>query len=125
MVRNKNRLYLALSHHPPGGVQGHHHQSLLFLPKTLDLSCPGQLDAWRFRAVRDEGSDRWGYRGAPAPARTTMLGALVLLGKTTLSGEELNEMLQAVPLRDIDNCTVWTNEAIQVCTSVHLLSMDC
>jgi hypothetical protein len=114
MPRNKNRIYLAVYQHPNGAEGGHHHQALLLVPKTPSLAEPQTLDAWRYRAVRDQGSDKWSYHSQTAPVRNMSLGAVVLLGKTSMNGDEVAEILRKVSLKDTDNCTVWTTEAIQV-----------
>jgi hypothetical protein len=111
MPRNKNRLYLAFY------AGAHHHQALLLLPKTPALAgaaTGGDAPAWRFHAVRDKRMDRWAFVAEQAPARTRALGALVLLGKTTASAEELRHMLRGVPLAEIEDCTAWATAAIQV-----------
>jgi hypothetical protein len=111
MARNKNRVYLAL-YRPmtAAGADtqvGHDHQALLLAPKA-------GAAAWRFRAARGGGDDRWRYCAEHAPLRSSMLAALVRLGKTTLGGPQLDEALRAVPLKRVDNCTVWATEAVHV-----------
>ena len=125
MTRNKNRIYLAL--YARTGPQSHiHHISLLVSPKKPD---PNGNNTWRFHVMNIPNPayvtmQEWQYQALLVLGRTTRLIALVLLGKTVKSGEEIGQILTAVDIVQ-DNpswtCKEWVFSAIEVSQLSHLI----
>ncbi|KIN98250.1 hypothetical protein M404DRAFT_853188 [Pisolithus tinctorius Marx 270] len=118
MARNKKRIYMSL--YARTGSQEHiHHFALLVSPKN---PTGNNLSTWRLHAMNRPNpayatQQEWQYKPAIVPGRTTRLLALVLLGKTQRSGEDISNILTAVELVQDDpswTCKEWVFGAIEV-----------
>lgn len=83
---------------------------------------PDDNNTWRLHVMNRPNPNRpstqqeWVYDPLQIIGRTSRLLALVLLGKTEVSGEELSEMLDAVEMTQDDrnwDCTTWTLGAVR------------
>ncbi|KAJ8469979.1 hypothetical protein ONZ45_g16707 [Pleurotus djamor] len=112
---NKNRIYMAFY----ARTDEKFHMGLLVMPKTV---AGNEKTTWRLHAInRPDPSrriqQRWDYEGDAVPARTPRILALVLLGKTEMSGRSVSDLLGAYvkPKQDdpMWNCKLWVFSAIE------------
>ena len=118
MTRNKNRIYMAL--YARSGPQGHiHHVALLVSPKNPDAN---SQNTWWLHAKNKPNpayavQQEWQYEALKVSGRTSRLIALVLLGKTERTGEDIGNVLTEVELVQNDSswtCKEWVFSAIEV-----------
>lgn len=114
-ARNRRRIYMAFY-----ARRGHdnYHTAILVSPKKAK---PDDTSTWELHVrnrpnpTRPTGEE-WVYDPVQIARRTGRLGALVLLGKTKMSGKTLSKRLRVVELTQDDinwNCTSWTTSAIR------------
>lgn len=117
---NKNRIYMAFYHRP---THNNFHVALLVTPRDIDSESEDSLCLHVMNTPSrltddpdEEAVVRWNYRPQSVCSRTGRLGALVFLGKTVMSADDLKDMLVSVPIVQGDSswtCKSWTFSAIQ------------